>query len=125
MNITQLKQRAKQLKSDGLAFYFAYRDPRLSKYVKMFIVLVVGYALSPIDLIPDFIPIQGFLDDLVLVPLGIAIINKMIPGQMMEEARERATKSKNWFTATVIIAILISLVVLVVLLKAPSAWMRI
>jgi len=89
MNITQLKQRAKQLKSDGLAFYFAYRDPRLSKYVKMFIVLVVGYALSPIDLIPDFIPIQGFLDDLVLVPLGIAIINKMIPGQMMEEARER------------------------------------
>ncbi|MDD3854043.1 MAG: YkvA family protein [Syntrophomonadaceae bacterium] len=124
MNITQLKRRAKQLKSDGLALYFAYRDPRLSKYVKMFIVLVVGYALSPIDLIPDFIPIQGFLDDLVLVPLGIAIINKMIPDQMMEEARERAIKSKNYFTATVIIAILISLVVLV-LLKVPPTWMRI
>lgn len=113
MNITLLKQRAKQLKMAVLAFYFAYRDPRLSKYVKMLMVFVVGYALSPIDLIPDFIPIQGFLDDLVLVPLGIAMINKMIPVQMMEQAREKASKAKNWFKAAVIITILIILVVLV------------
>ncbi len=115
MNITQLKNQAKQLKLDVLALYFAYRDPRLSKYVKVFMVFVLGYALSPIDLIPDFIPIQGFLDDLVLVPLGIAMINKMIPGQMMEQARERASKSKNSFMVFVIITILVILVILVVL----------
>lgn len=118
-NITELlKQRAKHLKSEVVVLYFAYRDPRVPWYAKLFIVIVVGYALSPIDLIPDFIPILGYLDDLVLVPLGIAMALKMIPVQVMEEARIKAatltTKPKNWFAAAVIIAIWTILVGLVV-----------
>jgi uncharacterized membrane protein YkvA (DUF1232 family) len=80
---------------------------------------VVGYALSPIDLIPDFIPVLGYLDDLVLVPLGIAMALKMIPGQVMEEARVKAssitTKPKNWFAVAVIVGIWTFIVGLVLL----------
>ncbi len=107
--IKRLKQRAKHLKSEVVALYFAYKDPRVPWYAKILIIIVVGYALSPIDLIPDFIPFFGYLDDLVLVPMGIAMVLKMIPGEVMEEAREKAStltmKLKNWFAAAVIIAI--------------------
>ena len=65
--------------------------------------------------IPDFISVLGYLDDLVLVPLGIAMVIKMIPSQVMEEARQKATKSKNWFAAALIIVICIILIVLVLL----------
>lgn len=71
------KQRAKNLKPEVYALYFAARDPRVPCY--LFIVFVVGYAFSPIDLIPDFVPILGYLDDLVLIPLGIAVAIKIIP----------------------------------------------
>jgi uncharacterized membrane protein YkvA (DUF1232 family) len=115
----RLKQRARHLKSEVVALYFAYRDPRVPWYAKLFIVIVVGYALSPIDLIPDFIPVIGYLDDLVLVPLGIAMALKMIPGQVMEQARVKAsllrTKPKNWFAAAVIVAIWTIIVGLVLL----------
>lgn len=122
----RLKQRAKHLKSEVVALYFAYRDSRVPWYAKLFIVFVVGYTLSPIDLIPDFIPVLGYLDDLVLVPLGVAMALKMIPGQVMEEARMKAstltTKPKNWFAAAVIIAIW-TIIFGLVLLKVAS-WIR-
>lgn len=84
------KQRARQLKTETYAVYLAYRDPRVPWYARLFAACVVGYAFSPIDLIPDFIPVLGYLDDLVLVPLGIALALKMIPPAVMAECRERA-----------------------------------
>ena len=75
--IDRLRQRARSLKRETYALYLAVRDPRTPWYARVLGVLVVGYALSPIDLIPDFIPVLGYLDDLLLVPLGIAVVLKL------------------------------------------------
>jgi uncharacterized membrane protein YkvA (DUF1232 family) len=82
--------RARQLKTDTYVLYLAYRDPRTPWYARLFTVAVVAYALSPIDLIPDFVPIFGYVDDLILVPLGLALALRMIPGPVMAECRTRA-----------------------------------
>ena len=84
------KRRVRMLKADTFALYLAYKDPRVPWYAKAFAAFVVAYAFSPIDLIPDFVPVLGYLDDLILVPLGIAIALKMIPDQVMEECRLEA-----------------------------------
>lgn len=88
--LSRLKARARALKTETYALYLAARDPRTPWYAKGLVFLVVGYALSPIDLIPDFIPVIGYLDDLLIVPAGIAVALRMIPPQVMDEARERA-----------------------------------
>ncbi|HEY7343516.1 MAG TPA: YkvA family protein [Ktedonobacterales bacterium] len=88
-----LRQRARRLKRDVYALYLAYRDPRVPWYARLFAVGVVAYAVSPIDLIPDFIPIIGYLDDLILVPLGIVLALKMIPPDVMAECRLRAEET--------------------------------
>ena len=69
-----LKQKAKELKKQTLTVYFASRDPNLPMHIKIIAILVAAYALSPIDLIPDFIPIFGLLDDIIIVPLGLALV---------------------------------------------------
>jgi len=84
------KTHALQLKAEVYALYLACRDPRVPWYAKAVAVCVVGYALSPIDLIPDFIPVLGYLDDLVLIPLGVALTLRMIPPEVMAECRDRA-----------------------------------
>ena len=84
------KQRAKQLKGETYAIFLAYKDPRTPWYAKLLAALVVGYAFSPIDLIPDPIPVLGYLDDLILVPLGIALALKMIPEPVLSECRVHA-----------------------------------
>ena len=84
------KQKTRELKIETYALYFATRDPRLPWYVKGFIALIVAYAFSPIDLIPDFIPVLGYLDDLVIVPIGIYFALRMIPPQVMMECRAKA-----------------------------------
>jgi uncharacterized membrane protein YkvA (DUF1232 family) len=84
------KHRARQLKTDTYALTLAYRDPRTPWYARLFAALVVGYAFSPIDLIPDFIPVLGYLDDLVIVPLGVLLALKMIPPAVWAESRQRA-----------------------------------
>ena len=89
------KQKAGELKLQTYALYFAYHDPRVPWYAKGFIALVVAYAFSPIDLIPDFIPILGYLDDLVIIPLGIYFALKMIPASVMEECRAKAKAHLN------------------------------
>ena len=71
--LTALKQRARRLKSELTVLYHAYRDPRTPLAAKLVMVLVLAYPLSPIDLIPDFIPVLGYLDDLLLLPLGITL----------------------------------------------------
>jgi uncharacterized membrane protein YkvA (DUF1232 family) len=84
------RERARQLKAETYALYLAYRDPRVPWYARLWAALVVGYAFSPIDLIPDVIPVLGYLDDLILVPLGILLARRMIPPEVMAECRERA-----------------------------------
>ncbi len=87
--ISKLKDRAAALEREAFALYFAAGDPRVPWYAKVFMGLVVAYALSPIDLIPDFIPVLGYLDDLIIVPLGIVLALKMVPAEVMLDARKR------------------------------------
>jgi len=84
------KQKARELQLQTSTLYFAYRDPRVPWYAKGLIIVVVAYAFSPIDLIPDFIPILGYLDDLIIVPLGVYLALRMIPSQVIEECRTKA-----------------------------------
>jgi len=86
----RLKQRAEALQIDTYALYLAYRDVRVPWYAKAWAGVVVTYALSPIDLIPDFIPVLGYVDDLVLIPLGMSLALKMIPPAVMTECRQKA-----------------------------------
>ena len=89
------KQRAHELQTEVYAMYLAYRDPRVPWYARVFAASVVGYAFSPIDLIPDPIPVLGYLDDLVLIPLGVLVALKMIPAQVMEESRAKAKEAMD------------------------------
>src|SRR4051794_21269219 len=86
----RIKAWARNLKRDSHAIYLASRDPRVPWYVKALAVAVAAYALSPIDLIPDFIPIVGYLDDLVIVPFGVWLVVSLIPGEIMAECRAKA-----------------------------------
>jgi len=86
----KLKDWARAIKRDVHAIYLAARDPRVPWYAKALALCVAGYALSPIDLIPDFIPVFGYLDDLIIVPLGILAVVKLIPSEIMAEHRAAA-----------------------------------
>lgn len=107
----QLKAWAKALKRKIFVLYLAYKDPRVSWYAKVFAICVVAYAFSPIDLIPDFIPILGYLDDIILVPLGIMLALKMIPKDVITECELKAQemlskgKPKNWIAGSIILVI--------------------
>jgi uncharacterized membrane protein YkvA (DUF1232 family) len=92
MMFKNLKARARALKNDLFALYLAYRDKRTPWYARIWAALVLAYAFSPIDLIPDFVPVLGYLDDVILVPAGIALALKMIPPRVMTEAREKAAQ---------------------------------
>jgi uncharacterized membrane protein YkvA (DUF1232 family) len=83
---------ARGLKRDAYAVYLAARDPATPWYVKALALTVAAYAFSPIDLIPDFIPVLGYLDDLILVPLGIWLVVSLIPADAMTEYRARASE---------------------------------
>ncbi len=85
-----LKNWARSIKRDAHAVYLAARDPRVPWYAKALAVCVAGYALSPIDLIPDFVPVIGYLDDAILVPLGILAVVKLVPAEIMAEHRAAA-----------------------------------
>ena len=93
MTLAGLKAKAKSLERETLALWHALRHPRTPLVAKLLAAVVVGYAVSPIDLIPDFIPVLGLLDDLVLLPLGIALCLKLVPADVMKECRERARAS--------------------------------
>lgn len=107
--------------------YLAYKDSRVPLYARVFAAVVVGYAFSPIDLIPDAIPVLGYLDDLVLVPLGVALAIRMIPAAVLAECRARARevmasgKPVNRVAAAVVVTVWIALAVLVVFLVARWA----
>ena len=117
----KLKQRATALKTDAYALYIAARDPRVPWYAKAFMGLVLAYAFSPVDLIPDFIPVLGYLDDLLIVPLGIALVLKMIPAEVLTDARlkveELSQKGEPVIRGGAVIVVIVWLVIL-----ALMAW---
>jgi uncharacterized membrane protein YkvA (DUF1232 family) len=108
-----LRAWAKALKREVYALYFVGQDPRVSWVVKVIAVCTVAYAFSPIDLIPDFIPIVGYLDDLLIVPLGIFIVFKLVPAKVIADCRAKANTtiathqftSQNWIAAIVVVLI--------------------
>lgn len=111
MSIEAWKDKARRLKAEVFALYLAYKDPRVPWYARLFALCVVGYAFSPIDLIPDPIPILGYLDDLILIPLGIAFAIRMIPEDVLYECREKARaleaegKLTNWVAGVAVIVV--------------------
>jgi uncharacterized membrane protein YkvA (DUF1232 family) len=122
MNFLALwRQWASQLKIETYALYLAYKDPRVPWYARLSAVVVVGYAFSPIDLIPDFIPVLGHLDDLVLIPLGIILVLKMIPQDVMIECRQQAritmkqNRPMNRTAAVIIVSIWLILATILIL----------
>jgi uncharacterized membrane protein YkvA (DUF1232 family) len=106
-----LRRRTKRIKTELFAVYLACKDPRTPWYTKAIVACVVGYAFSPIDLIPDFIPVVGYLDDLVLIPLGLALAAKTIPRAVLTDCRRRAAdamsrpRPTSWAAASVVIAL--------------------
>ena len=120
------RQRAGQLQHETYALFLAYRDPRVPWYARVWAACVVAYALSPIDLIPDFIPVLGYLDDLVLVPLGIALALRMIPPEVMADSRVRAQQAlaenrpESRIAAAVIVTIWLLVLVLTIFLLARA-----
>ena len=110
-----VKTWARGMKKDVVALYLASRDPRTPWLAKMLAFAIAGYALSPIDLIPDFIPVVGYLDDLIIVPLGILLIVKLIPPDLMAEFRATAAQNgrlpANWVWASLIVVIWIGCLV--------------
>ncbi|MGF6306678.1 uncharacterized membrane protein YkvA (DUF1232 family) [Bradyrhizobium sp. i1.8.4] len=91
IKLSSIKDWARNLKRDSVALYLASRDPRVPWYAKALAVAIAAYALSPIDLIPDFIPVIGYLDDLILLPLGIRLAIALIPAEVMAECRAKAS----------------------------------
>ncbi|MDO9545609.1 MAG: YkvA family protein [Pelolinea sp.] len=128
--IEKRKINSSKLKTEIYSLYLAFKHPSTPWYAKVFSGIVVAYAFSPIDLIPDFIPVLGYLDDLILVPLGIAVAIKMIPTEVMAECRAKAEanlsvdKPTNWIAALVIILIWVGLAALCVraLFKLVPEW---
>lgn len=117
--IEKWKHRVMELKTETYAIFLAYKHPKTPWYARIFAGLVAAYAFSPIDLIPDFIPILGYLDDLILVPLGIRLALKMIPAEVMAECRIRSQemlkngKPTNWLVASLIILVWLVILFLV------------
>ena len=93
--LSRLNGWARAVRRDAHALYLAARDPRVPWYAKALALAIAAYALSPIDLIPDFIPVIGYLDDLVLIPLGLLMVVKLIPRGVMEEHRARAEAAQD------------------------------
>ncbi|MGE1114555.1 YkvA family protein [Priestia megaterium] len=109
--LNQLKLWAKKLKKQLFILYLAYKDERVSWYIKLFTACVVAYAFSPIDLIPDFIPVLGYIDDIIIVPLGIMLALKMLPTSVIEDCTIKVEeligneRPKNWVAGSIIIVV--------------------
>ena len=109
--LNQLKLWAKKLKKQLFILYLAYKDERVSWYIRLFTACVVAYAFSPIDLIPYFIPVLGYIDDIIIVPLGIMLALKMLPISVIEDCTIKAEeliqneRPKNWVAGSIIIVV--------------------
>lgn len=129
VSLEKWRQRAGRLKAETFALYLAYGDPRMPLHAKLFAAFVVGLAFSPIDLIPDFIPILGYLDDLIVIPLGVALAVRMIPEELLSESRDRARemvesgeKPVSRTASAVIVALWLALVVSAAYVVSRVVW---
>ena len=128
--LQRLKAWARRLKTELQALYLAYKDPRTPLYARALAIVVVAYAFSPIDLIPDPIPVLGYLDDLVLVPLGIALAVRMVPSDVLAECREEARNTgaragpKGTAAAVAVVAVWLLLAALGVYLVSGALGLR-
>ena len=113
------------MKRDVVAIYLAARDPRVPWYAKLVALSVAAYALSPIDLIPDFIPVIGYLDDLVIVPLGIALVRRLIPPALLEEHRRAAQELSSRPTSRWAAAAIVLIWIAAITLTAWFVWRRV
>lgn len=117
----KLRDWARRLQAETLALWFAARDARTPWYAKLVVAVVVAYALSPVDLVPDFIPVLGLVDDVILIPLGVALALRLIPADAIADARARARgaladpRPRNRVAGAVIVAIWIAAAALVAL----------
>jgi uncharacterized membrane protein YkvA (DUF1232 family) len=114
--LERLKQRARTLKNEAFAVYLAARDPRTPWYAKALIFFVVAHTFSPIDLIPDFIPILGYLDDLIITPGGLWLAVRLIPPEVLEEARRNARQAQGQDRSVSLVGALIVFSVWIVIL---------
>lgn len=121
--LDRMKQWARAVKRDVVALWLAARDPRVPWYAKAVAGMVAAYALSPIDLIPDFIPILGYLDDLLIVPLGILLAVKLIPKPVMTDLRERALDQRKPTSRAGLVAVILIWLVSIALV-ASLVWPR-
>lgn len=124
--LATLKAAARRIKQDALTVYFAARDPRTPLLVRLLALGIAAYALSPIDLIPDFIPLLGYLDDLLLLPLGILLVIRLTPVAVINDSRERARQAANRPTsrgaAVVIVLIWLLAIAACAYWLLPIAW---
>jgi uncharacterized membrane protein YkvA (DUF1232 family) len=118
------KQWARSIKRDVHALYLSARDPRTPWYAKAVAIAVAGYALSPIDLIPDFIPIVGYLDDLILVPLGILLAVRLIPAEIMAEHRAAAAAAGERPVSRIAAVFIIGVWIVGLAIGSIFAWRR-
>ena len=118
--LASLKTGARSIKRDVVALYLASRDPRVPWHAKALAIVVAGCALSPIDLIPDFIPVLGYLDDLLLVPFGIAAVVWMIPPALMAEHRAAAALVQDRPTSRKAALVIVAVWIVAVL---PTGWL--
>jgi len=113
MNLNELRTKVRSLKSQILTVYFVSKDKRLPFYIKIVAIFCVAYALSPIDLIPDFIPILGLLDDFIIIPLCLALIIRLTPHEIMENAKAMAKESSlkpvNYLAGVLVICVWLSI----------------
>lgn len=116
-----LRQWARELKRQTLVVYFVARDPRTPWPLRLLALGIAAYALSPIDLIPDFIPLLGYLDDLVIVPLGLLLVLRRVPAEVLDDARQRAAAAATRPVSRAMAAIIV--VVWIASLTALGAWL--
>lgn len=122
MVLSSLGGWAKELKQQTLVAYFAARDPRTPWLARGLAFLVAAYALSPIDLIPDFIPVLGYLDDLVIVPLGVLLVLKLVPPEVTRSAREQALAAVETPVSRASAAIVVAIWVAIASVFGLWAW---
>ena len=117
--LQRARQWAREIKRDIVAIWIAAGDPRVPWYAKLLAAVVAGYALSPIDLIPDFIPVLGYLDDVIIVPAGILLTVRLIPSELMAEFRAEAVRREQRPGSRLAAAVVVTLWILAIV---ATAW---
>ena len=122
MGLTSLSELAKGIKQQTLVAYFAARDARTPWLVRLLALLVAAYALSPIDLIPDFIPVLGYLDDLIIVPIGLVVVLRLVPEEVKQSARGRAAALASRPTSRAMAMVIVAIWLLVASVLGLWVW---